>query len=112
MTKNIIGRWQLTALIILVAGMGLAIKDYRVRATAVSEPATAQDLINLGQRVSSLEQRIIMMESSVRRLEQQQVSMSRPSTPAQPTRDPEVDRLRSHAETVMLRICPAVTSCP
>src|ERR1044072_7426734 len=96
--------WRSIFILAIVIGIALAAKGYHVNSATTSEPMAAQDLINLSQRINSLEQRLVMIESSVRRVEQQQMSTSRAPTPMPQGRDPEVDRLRSQVETLTLRI--------
>ncbi len=104
MANKLVARWRWLFILIIGLGIGLAVTGYRVSSAGGPEPTATQDLINLNQRVSSLEQRLVMIESSVRRLEQQQMSMPRSSAPIQTPRDPEVDRLRSQVETLTLRV--------
>lgn len=104
MTNKIMARWRWVFMIVIGIGIGLAAKGYRANSANTSEPLPAQDIIGLSQRVSSLEQRLVMIESSVRRLEQQQMALPRPQPSIQPTRDPEVERLRSQVETLTIRI--------
>jgi hypothetical protein len=96
--------WRWVFILIVGAGIGLAAKGYSVHSANTPVPPVAQDLMNLNQRVNSLEQRLVMIESSVRRVEQQQMAGSRATMPAAPARDPEVERLRSQVETLTLRI--------
>jgi hypothetical protein len=100
--NNFIAGWRWILVLILAIGVGLAAKGHSV--SSATEPAITQDAFNLSQRINSLEQRLVMIESSVRRIEQQQMSMSRQPMPTQTGRDPEVDRLRSQFELFNLRL--------
>src|SRR5262245_7766916 len=56
----------------------------------------------LDHRINSLEQRLNLLDSTVRTLQQQAYSQS--STTAQPGRDPEVSLLRSEVELLKGRL--------
>jgi len=55
----------------------------------------AQDVLSLDRRISTLEQRLYMLESNITRLQQEvQYVQRQPATSTSSGRDPEVDRLR------------------
>jgi uncharacterized protein YlxW (UPF0749 family) len=65
------------------------------RGKASLEPSVvaAQDVTYLSGRISSLEQRLYSLESTINQL-RQQVTVARPSVVTPNTRDPEVERKR------------------
>jgi hypothetical protein len=103
--------WHWVLVLVICAGMGVAAKAYRVGLSNEPRPPAVQDVMNLDRRIGSLEQRFYALESVVRRLEQQALISER-RAPAQPTRDPEIDSLRSEVEILKGRIreleCAAV----
>lgn len=105
MMNKLIAKWRWILIVVIVTGIGLAAMSFSVKSATPIEPTGMQDIINLNQRVNSLEQRLFTIESSIRRLEQQQqTAVPSASTPTQPARDPEVERLRSQVETLTIRI--------
>jgi hypothetical protein len=76
---------------------------YRVSPAAAGPAAGAQDLIGLDRRISSLEQRLYSIESSISQLRQQAITSQR-SGPTQPARDPDAGLLRNQVETLNARV--------
>jgi predicted RNase H-like nuclease (RuvC/YqgF family) len=68
-----------------------------------AEAPAAQDVMNLDRRISTLEQRLYSLESSINQL-RQQAAAQRPSPSVSGIRDPEVDRLRSEILLLEQRI--------
>ncbi|HXG95356.1 MAG TPA: hypothetical protein VNN73_23690 [Blastocatellia bacterium] len=94
-------KWHWALTIMICAGMGIAVKAYMIESPAESEPRAAQDVVTLDRRISSLEQRLYLIESNISRLEQQML-LSR-SAPTQSVRDPEITLLRSEVEALKAR---------
>ena len=72
-----------------------------------SEPArvAAQDPRYLDQKISSLEQRLIILESTVRSLQQQPiVPAGSPTRSSQPERNPDTELLRAELEILKSRL--------
>lgn len=80
---------------------GAAVAD-RGRSMDASTTA-AQDTVYLDRRISMLETRLNSIESSLRTIQQQSMSSERSISP-QPTRDPEVNLLRSEVEILSSRL--------
>ena len=80
-----------------------AAEAYRERPIPEPAPTAAQDVIGLDRRMSSLEQRLYTIESSISRLQQQAMTSNR-STPTQTARDPEIDRLLSEVTILTARV--------
>ncbi len=89
--------WRWVLVIIICAGMGAAAGAYR---NSSSNDSAAQ---NLEFRVNSVEQRVYSIESTLRRLEQQIISLDRRPV-VQPGSDQGIDLLRSELETVKTRL--------
>lgn len=88
---------------IFCAAIGAAALAYSGRLSAEGAAAGAQDVIQLDRRISMLEQRLYSIESRISGVEQQLI-VSRRSTPTQTGRDPLVDLLRSEVEALKLRV--------
>jgi len=88
------------AVFIVIVGAG-AVNNLRGRSTMNAAADEAQDTAYLDRRISALEQRLIMIESNVSRLNQQATSQQ--LSPAQPVRDPELALIRSEVELLMGR---------
>lgn len=104
MTKELASRWR--AVLFVVAGVAvvLTMRGGSVNSsTSPSTPAVPQDVMSLDRRITTLEQKLYPLESSLRRLEQQTLTLGR-STPTQPLRDPELDRLRGEVELLRARV--------
>lgn len=96
-----IGVWILAFCVVVATG----VEAYRGKAS--SEPAAvgAQDALGLDRRISSLEQRLYSMESSISRLQQEAIG-SRTNSSIQPQAGSnlELDRLRSEIELLNARV--------
>lgn len=79
--------------LIIFFGAGVAVKSFT--------PPSVQDSAFLDRRISVLEQRLNMLDSTVSRLQQQSMSSA---SPAQPARDPETALLRSEVEILKSRL--------
>jgi peptidoglycan hydrolase CwlO-like protein len=66
--------------------------------------AAAQDVMSLDRRISTLEQRLYMIESNINQLQQRVQYAQRPPVSSTPTRDPEVDRLQSELSLLQNRL--------
>lgn len=95
-----VGVWILAFCIVVATG----VEAYRGKNP--SEPATAgaQDALGLDRRISSLEQRLYSMESSISRLQQEAIGLRSNSTQPQPGNNLEIDRLRSEIELLNARV--------
>ena len=76
---------------------------YAVKSSSEPAGAGAQDAIMLDRRISALEQRFYMLESSISRLQQQAIGSSH-SAPLPTRRDPEIDQLRGQVELLNARV--------
>lgn len=83
-------------------GASYALAPARGGAAAAPPP---QDLIRVESRLTQLEQRLYLMETSLRGLEQQ-ARLSAPS-PGAARRDPEVELLRTELDALRLRLAEA-----
>src|SRR6185295_5429719 len=79
--------------LIVFLGAGVVVKSFA--------PSSAQDSAFLDRRISLLEQRLNMLDSTVSRLQQQSMSSA---SPAQHPRDPETTLLRSEVEILKSRL--------
>jgi hypothetical protein len=67
--------------------------------------APAQDVMSLDRRISTLEQRLYMIESNINQLQQRVQYAERPPVQTTPARrDPEVDRLQSEMSLLQNRL--------
>jgi outer membrane murein-binding lipoprotein Lpp len=94
-----IGVWILVFCAVVATG----VEAYRGKNS--SEPAAvgAQDALGLDRRISSLEQRLYSMESSISRLQQEAIG-TRSSIQSQPGNNLELDKLRSEVEMLNARV--------
>lgn len=86
---------------------GLALAALVVHTGGVSSTkadAPAQDVMSLDRRISTLEQRLYMIESSINQLQQRVQYTERQPAQTTTTRDPEVDRLRSELSLLQSRL--------
>jgi uncharacterized coiled-coil protein SlyX len=73
------------------------------QASSASAALPAQDVMSLDRRISTLEQRLYIMESHINQLQQQvQYAQRQPATSG--ARDPEVDRLRLELNLLQSRL--------
>jgi len=79
--------------LIIFFGGGVAVKSFA--------PSSVQDSAFLDRRISLLEQRLNMLDSTVSRLQQQSMSGG---APVQRARDPETALLRSEVEILQSRL--------
>jgi uncharacterized coiled-coil protein SlyX len=79
------------------------VEAYRGKTSSEPVAVGAQDVGVLDRRLSMLEQRLYLIESSISRLQQQSIGSGRPG-PSQPMRDPELDRLRGEVELLNARV--------
>jgi len=88
--------------LVLCAAVAIGARAYRENAP---EPATpsAQDSIYLERRITTLEQRIYTIESSLSQL-QQQIRISRESPSSTTTRDPEISLVQSEIAILKARM--------
>jgi len=100
-------RWH-WVLVILVCGMiGAAANGYAEKSATGPALPVSQDIAYLDRRINMLEQRFYSIESRMSRLEQQMSIVGRITptpAPSQPTRDPEIDLLRSESELLKVRV--------
>jgi hypothetical protein len=80
-------------LLIILFGAGVVVKSFA--------PSSVQDSAFLDRRISLLEQRLNMLDSTVSRLQQQSMSGG---APVQRARDPETALLRSEVEILQSRL--------
>ncbi len=74
------------------------------KASSANAGLPAQDLMSLERRLSTLEQRLFLIESNITQL-QQRVQYAQPQPPAvTATRDPEVERLRLELSLLQSRL--------
>jgi predicted nucleic acid-binding Zn-ribbon protein len=91
--------------IVICAAIVVTAKAYKTDAAASAAPQTSLEVSNLDRRLSTLEQRLYAIESSISRLEQQALTSGRSTSIPSPTlRDPEVNQLLSEVETLKLRV--------
>jgi hypothetical protein len=79
--------------LVIFLGAGVVVESFA--------PSSGQDTAFLDRRISLLEQRLNMLDSTVSRLQQQSMS---PAAPAQHARDPETTLLRSEVELLKSRL--------
>jgi len=79
--------------LVIFFGAGVVVKSFT--------PSSAQDSAFLDRRISLLEQRLNMLDSTVSRLQQQSISTS---APPQHARDPEMTLLRTEVELLKSRL--------
>ena len=79
--------------LIIFFGAGVVVKSFA--------PSSIQDSAFLDRRISLLEQRLNMLDSTVSRLQQQSMSSA---SPVQHARDPETALLRSEVEILKSRL--------
>lgn len=79
--------------LIISFGAGVVVESFA--------PSSMQDSAFLDRRISLLEQRLNMLDSTVSRLQQQSMSNA---APAQPARDPETTLLRGEVELLKGRL--------
>ena len=73
------------------------------KASSTNAAAPMQDVMSLDRRLSTLEQRLFILESNIGQLQQQiQYAQRQPATSA--ARDPEVDRLRLELNLLQSRL--------
>jgi hypothetical protein len=95
--KRNLRAWLIALPVAVGALVGASVSAYRIEAEAVSR--VPQDTINLERRISALEQRFYIIESSINRLEQQAALNTRTTPPAS-QRDLELDLLRRQTEAL------------
>lgn len=91
----------LVSMLVLSIATSMAVEGYR----GASQPAPtgAQDPMYLDRKISSLEQRLNIIESNVGRLQQQQ-ALPPAITPTQPARNYDTELLRSELEILKSRL--------
>jgi hypothetical protein len=91
----------LVSMLVLSIATSMAVEGYR----GASQPAlpVAQDPMYLDRKISSLEQRLNIIESNVSRLQQQQ-ALPPAITPTQPARNYDAELLRSELEILKSRL--------
>jgi predicted RNase H-like nuclease (RuvC/YqgF family) len=99
---NFLKKSYLSLGIVLCAVIGIMANVYPVKSTSEFE-ATAQDVISLDRRISSIEQRLYSIESNISRLQQSAYS-SRSPTPQPSDRDREINLIRGDIQTLQLRL--------
>lgn len=92
---------RLLSILIVSAFFGTVAAGNREKAPTTSEGP--QDAVYLDRRISMLETRFNTIESSLRNLEQQALSVQR-SAIGQPSHDPEISILRSEVEILKARM--------
>jgi hypothetical protein len=105
--KNFNGWW----IALLLAGSiiaGVSASAYRTKAGtgesgSVGVTSQPQDTFGLERRISSLEQRLYSIESSINRLEQQSTLNAR-GAPSSNQRDAELDLLRTQVRTLQSQL--------
>jgi uncharacterized coiled-coil protein SlyX len=73
-------------------------------ASPANASAPAQDVMSLDRRISTLEQRLYLIESNINQLQQHVQYPQRPPASATPARDPEVERLQSELSLLQSRL--------
>lgn len=76
---------------------------HRGEASLKAEPPAAQDVMSLDRRISTMEQRLYSLESSINQL-RQQIMASQPAPASPNNRDPEIERLRSELLLLQRRV--------
>jgi hypothetical protein len=76
---------------------------YRIGSAADPAAAGAQDVISLDRRISTLEQRLYSIESSISQLRQQMI-VSQRTSPTQAARDPEIGLLRTEVGSLRSQV--------
>ena len=90
--------------IVLCGAIGLMANVYPGNVSSASEGMTEmQDVRSLDRRISSLEQRLFSIESSISRLQQSAVSPRSPA-PQSGVRDQEINQIRGDMQTLQLRL--------
>lgn len=97
-------KWRLALGIVLCAVIGVMANAYPGKSSsALEDMMGAQDVRSLDRRISSLEQRLYSIESSINRLQQSALSQRTPVS--QPSaRDQEINLLRGEIQTLQLRL--------
>ena len=97
-------KWRVALVIVLCAVIVVTASAYAARSSFAWESMTAvQDVRSLDRRISSLEQQLYSIQTSINRLEQSSLSQRTPSS--QPgARDPELNLLRAEIQTLQLRV--------
>ena len=72
--------------------------------SSTNAAAPAQDVMSLDRRISTLEQRLYMIESSINQLQQRVQYAQRPPASSAPARDPEVERLQAELSLLQSRL--------
>jgi len=97
-------KWRLALGMVLCAVIGVMANVYPGKSPSPLEDTTGtQDVAGLDRRISSLEQRLFSIESSINRLQQSALSQRAPVS--QPNaRDQEISLLRREFQTLQLRL--------
>jgi predicted RNase H-like nuclease (RuvC/YqgF family) len=99
---NFLKKLHLVLVIVLCAGIGIMANVYPGRSSSALEEMT-QDVGSLDRRITSIEQRLYSIESSISRL--QQLALSERSRASQPIpRDQEIDLVRADIQRLQLRL--------
>ncbi|MFN2491547.1 MAG: hypothetical protein ABR501_01510 [Pyrinomonadaceae bacterium] len=100
---SFLNKWRPALLVMFSIAIGVAANDSPDRKDAAKDRTEMQDVRNLDRRITSLEQRLYLIESSINRLEQLAFSQRTPiSQPAVP--DPEINVLRGEMRLLQARI--------
>ena len=96
-------KWRLALGMVLCAVIGVMANVYPGKSPSPLERTGTQDVAGLDRRISSLEQRLFSIESSINRLQQSALSQRAPVS--QPNaRDQEISLLRREFQTLELRL--------
>ena len=101
---NFLKKWHVVLGIVLFAVIIVITNADAARSSFAWQGVTgAQDVRGLDRRISSLEQRLYLIETSISRLEQSSIS-PRPRTSDSGARDQEITLLRTEIQTLQLRL--------
>jgi hypothetical protein len=97
-------KWRAALVIVLSTVIVLIACAYAARSSFAWESMTAvQDVRSLDRRISSLEQQLYSIQTSINRLEQSALSQRTPSSQTG-VRDQEINLLRGEIQTLQLRV--------
>ena len=100
----ILKEWRIALSVILCTAIGVMANAYPSKSTSAPEYIPgSQDVRGLDRRISSLEQRLYSIETSINRLERSAISQ-RPPVVSPGARDPEISILRGEIQTLQLRL--------
>ena len=102
MRNGRLARGGFIALTLICAALLFELGEHRVARSSELPAAGGQDVMNLDRRISTLEQRLFLMESNISRLQQQ--AFSQRSAPATGQSDIELNLVRTQLELLTARM--------